>query len=385
MKSRLEKIYKSALKFLVPLTPEETYKTIVHEAVKLTGARYGSILLEKEGALYRAYTSFPPLYNIVPRKKGVTYRVFRSNKPHIEKVKDIIPIHPIMGETRATVDLMMPLSYHEKPIGVLAILSKPKKTFTKNDIDTLKAFAPFATLAIQKSQAYAETKTALETRDLFIAMASHELKTPLTTINVYIQLMQKKINSGEKIETRWVETLLKEVKRLTKLVRELLQVDQIKIGKFQYEWNTIRMHEVIGEAIKNVHANFPNHSIDFTNNTKDGQDIVHGDFDKLVQAFINILNNSAKYSSKNSPIYVSMSSNDSHIALDVTDYGKGIAKEELPKIFERFYRGTGSQHEGMGLGLFLTKQIIDDHRGTITIDSELNKGTTIRISLPKDE
>lgn len=381
MDHNLDKVYKSTLKFLVPLTPEETYSTIAKEAMKLVGAQIGSILLEENGLLKRIYSTDEELYKIVPRKRGYTYRVFRSNHAKFLTREQIARIHPEIKETQIRSDIIIPLSYQRKAIGVLSVLSKRKKNFTEQDLNTLKLFGPLATLAIRKTQLYDDTRKAVETRDLFISMASHELKTPLTTINVYAQLIQKKLSIGNKFEPRWIDTILKEIKRLTNLISELLQVDQIKTGKLNYDWQECDLTEIVERSVRDFKLSHTKHKVIYENSESNNIFII-GDVDKLLQVITNLMNNSAKFAKENTAITVSLKKNLQTVELCVKDQGKGIHKKDIPHIFEGFYRGSEDTNEGMGLGLFLAKKIIEKHNGEVKVKSKVNQGTSFIIKFP---
>lgn len=382
MNTILKKINDSALKFLSSLTPEETYKVIVNEAVRLTGGRYGSILLESDRELKRIYTSLPNKKHFAPRKKGDSYEVYKTNKSKIFEVKDVIEHHPELAFALGSSDIMVPLSYQNKAIGVLTVLSKQNKRFTKVDLEALNVFAPFATLAIKKTQYYSEMEQALETRDLFISMASHELKTPITTINVYTQLIKRKLLGNQQLETKWIDPLLNEVTRLTKLINELLQVNQIKTGELQYEWKECSLKEIIGRAVNDFTITHKEVVIKFNNHLNEGKDTIWGDYDKILQVIINILNNAVKFSPKYSEIIISARQTTLNTIIEIQDHGKGISKKDLRYIFDRFYRGEKNKHEGMGLGLYLTKKIIDMHNGEISVASTLNVGSTFKLTFP---
>ncbi len=111
--------------------------------------------------------------------------------------------------------------------------------------------------------------------------------------------------------------------------------------------------------------------------------MIQGDTEKLQQVFTNLLNNAAKFSTKTTPIVVALVSEGKYIKITVTDYGKGIRKNEQNKVFHEFFKAKGNRKEGMGLGLYIVKGIIDKHKGTIEIYSRLNKGTIMTIKLPK--
>ncbi len=385
LKSNIERIYKAGLKFLVPLTPQETYTTILQEALKLVNADFGSIFLPKDGVLERVYTSFPKLNTIVPRKKGITYAVYKSRTPRIITAEKVKKIHPaFVTKIKALSDIVFPLSYRNESIGVISLQSKQKNHFAKKDLEILKFFAPLASLAIRKTQLYDEAKKAVELRDLFISIAAHELRTPLTTLNGYIQLFFNKLKKQEKetTELRWVTQMVHESKRLTRMIQELLEITHIQTGKLHYSWKEERFTVILTTALESFKLAYPRNKLIIKNMITAGNDCIIADYDKLVQAITNILVNAVKFSPITKPIAIQVAAHAGNIVLKIRDQGKGIAPSELEKIFELFYKGARNTGEGMGLGLYLVKNIITQHRGKIYVESYVNKGTTVTITLP---
>src|SRR5581483_6477884 len=169
----LEKINNAAIHFLTPLTPEETYKAVIDEGVRLVNAEHGSIYLERDGLLHVVYTTWPDSDKIPIRKKGYTYTVFKTRKPAVLRIERLEKIHPDLKNMGVHATILIPLSYLNKSVGVLSIDSKQNEHFSEDELQILKVFGTMATLAIRKSDLYAQTKSALETRDLFISIASH--------------------------------------------------------------------------------------------------------------------------------------------------------------------------------------------------------------------
>lgn len=377
-----EKIRLSALRFLVPLDLSQTYELIVSEGMKLVGADYGSILLEKKGKLQRVYASDPAFYKIKIQKGDLMYEVLKKKQPLPLTRQEIAKIHPEIKQTPVNSDIIIPLSYRNKTVGILTLMSSKEKAFAKKELNMVKHFAPLASLAIIKAQLDDETKKALEARDLFISMAAHELRTPLTTINGYIQMLCTKFGGTNTSEAHWVEELSRECFRLMNLVSELLQIEHARNGKLQYSWKQCSLAEVVNRARLNFRFSHPDYKIIFYNKLENCPDLVIGDFDKLMQVTTNLLDNAVKFSSFNTPITVHLKSESPHLILTVKDQGTGIARRDCSQIFKRFFRGSKSRREGMGLGLFLVKNIIEQHHGKIKIHSKENQGTAIEVKLP---
>lgn len=378
----MDEIYAASVKFLDPLDPEQIFKTVVEEAVKLTRAKEGSILLVDSGKLERVYATSPALYKIKPRRRGIMYNVFKTGKPVVLSSQEVMKIHPEFENVNVNYDIVYPLSYRNKSIGVLSILFLEQREFETREFRILKYFAPLATLAIRNAQLYSQLKEALTTRDLFIAMAAHELRTPLTAMNGYIQLLSRRLSSNSGTELKWTENLRYEAKRLTTLINDFLTINLIQTGKFSLSKQACSLVDIIERAITEFNFSYPKHTVVFNKQKNIEEDLVEGDFDKLVQVITNIFSNSAKFSQPTERINITVTKDDSHFSIYIEDKGKGIQKKDIGYIFESYYKGKDNEKSGMGLGLYVAKNIITQHKGKIRVASEPNEGTTIHIALP---
>lgn len=377
----VERIYRAGLKFLVPLTLEETYSTILRQALHLVNAGSGTIYLrEEDGKFKLVCTTAKELLILKPEKGGNVYKTFMSREPIVANVADFGPDHHEPENSHRKSALFLPLSNQHKTVGVLTLNFQKEEKFNKDELEILKLFGSMVSLAIRKSQLYDEVNRALKARDLFISMAAHELRTPLTTIVGYSQLLYSKLSAANTAESRWVADLLWETSRLTHLVNEFLEVNRIQSGQFHYTFEECHLREVIRRAMADFRFTRPEHKVIVEDGLK-GSDSVIGDFEKLLQLVINLLDNAAKFSSPQKSITLKLKSSDRRIYLIIRDRGKGIAAQELPKIFKKFYQGSGHS-DGLGLGLFLAKNIIVQHQGKITIKSKEKKGTAVTVSLP---
>jgi signal transduction histidine kinase len=385
MENILEKINTAGVKFLAPLTPEETFATIASETKKLVSAEYVSIFLEKNGELERVYASEEELKKIKIRKNGFTYQCFVTKKPYVISTDQVENIHPRTKKLKIESTIFIPLTYKEKAIGVLSVDSLEKEHFTAKELEILKLFGSMATMAIRKTELYAETQKALEMRDLFISLASHELRTPLTSINGYIQLLHSKFAGKDTSESKWVKELYSESIRLTNLVKELLEINRIKQGQLNYNFIECDLVKVINDAIERVQFIKEQRKINFISKVKEKNTIVIGDYDKLLQMVSAILSNAIKFSHNDTTILISLTQQKSTLILSIKDEGEGIKKEELTRIFEEFYKGSNSlrnQKEGLGVGLLLAKHIVASHKGEIIIHSSEGEGTGVVIKMP---
>ncbi len=378
----LERINRAALRFLEPLSPEELYPIILSEAIELVKADQGSLFLWKDNRLQKVYASSPQIMTIKNRKRGLSYQAFKANKSFIADATPLQKIHPAIRKLGIKSTIFIPLSYRKVSIGILGLLSKKKHHFSESQLKILELFGSMASLAIKKNQLYVETKKALELRDQFIALAAHELRTPLTAAHGYSELLYRKVGNLSGSTQKWVQGLYPEMIRLKNLVKELLDINRIKSGQFEYILKECYLSEIVQRSIDNLHFRYPKKIVTFNSSIPAKDTRVIGDYDKLLQVSNNLLDNAAKYSEENSRIEIFLKKRNGFLNLSVKDQGIGISKKELPKVFDSFYKGEDNQKEGIGIGLHLSKHIIDYHHGTIALKSKNNKGTTAEVKLP---
>lgn len=384
MQKTLNNIYKAGLKFLSPSTLEETYSIIVKEAMQIFKTQYGSIFLEVNGVLERVYASDPLLYGMKIRKRGYTYRAFKSMHPSVHSVHKIGQIQPNLYMVGIKNIIYVPLSYEKKRLGVITLDSKEKVVLSDDDLNILKIYGSLASLAIKKTQHYFETKQALEIRDYFISAAAHELRTPLTSIHGYTQLLQSRLSKKDTVEKKWADQLLQETNRLTFLVKELLEVNRIRAGKSEYVWSESSMSDIVQRAVNRIQYHYPDHVVALNSVLKEEEEgYIVGDYDRLLQAVYNIIENAAEYSSVGSEIMINLESTKKNVVVKIKDEGIGISQSELGKVFDSYKYRSRSREKGMGIGLYLVRHIIEKHHGVIDIKSKVNKGTVVTVKLPK--
>ncbi len=217
----------------------------------------------------------------------------------------------------------------------------------------------------------------------FIAMASHELKTPLTSLKAYIQLLSKKLASSE---DRFVNDALSnadyQVNRMTGLIHGFLDLSKLEPGKLQLKIEEFDLNTLIEDSIAETGMTGRYHKISFL----PGENItVAADREKINQVIGNFLSNAIKYSAKGSEILVCSKKNDDFAEVSVTDQGIGIRAKDQEKLFQRFYRVENRQVKnisGFGIGLYLSSEIVQRHKGKIWVKSKENKGSTFYFSLP---
>jgi len=217
----------------------------------------------------------------------------------------------------------------------------------------------------------------------FLTTASHEFKTPLTTVLSSAELLQRYAEkwSPDKIHSH-VERIKNSVEHLSKLVDDVLLFNRTETGKTVVKLEMVDMHELCLSLINDMKLNAQeSHSFNF--NYTSEKRVFYFDPKQMYLAIQNLLANAMKYSPNGGKIELNVSSDGADLILSVSDEGIGIAKDDINKLFEPFYRGSNCETiPGTGLGLSLLRQAIELHNGKISVDSELGKGTTFTIIIP---
>ncbi|HEX4715219.1 MAG TPA: ATP-binding protein [Ktedonobacteraceae bacterium] len=221
-------------------------------------------------------------------------------------------------------------------------------------------------------------------KDDFISMASHELKTPLTAVKLQTQLVRKRLAKHAQYEAATALSKVESsIKQLERLIAELLDASKIQAGRLEYVRERVDLGELVREVIDTLQHTSPSHTIAVRGAV---QTSLIGDPDRLRQVFTNLLSNAIKYSPDAKTVEVEFSASSEAVTIRVTDHGLGIPREQRDKIFERFYRAAGFRQSaipGLGMGLYIVAEIVKHHGGTITVDSEVGKGSTFTVTLPR--
>jgi signal transduction histidine kinase len=229
-----------------------------------------------------------------------------------------------------------------------------------------------------------EERKALERRkDEFISMASHELKTPLTSLLVYMELLHKKFaEPGNQEAVRYLAKMKIQIEKLSRLIADLLDISKIQAGKITFAEEVVDFDELVREVVENLQLTGSQHHISIEGKAQ--REMV-GDRERLGQVLINVITNAIKYSPQAEEIIVRLSHEPAILTVSVQDFGIGIPVIHQKRIFERFYRVYSDKdrtYPGLGIGLYIAYQIIDHHHGKIWVESVEGQGATFSFSLP---
>ena len=225
-------------------------------------------------------------------------------------------------------------------------------------------------LILLAMQDITEQRALQQRNDSFMSMASHELKTPVTTIKTLVQILQMQYaKSKDKTLIEYLNTIGQQIEQLTQLVTDLLDVSKIKADKFELEAKTFDFDTLATEIVKSCQLLSPQHSITIEGQTNEQ---ISGDRNSISRVFINLITNAIKYSPDADKIIITLSRVEKGVCVGIKDFGIGIAKAHQDKIFERFFQignENGQSFAGLGIGLYISAAIVTQHRGRIWVES----------------
>jgi len=218
-------------------------------------------------------------------------------------------------------------------------------------------------------------------KDTFIGLASHELRTPLTSISGYLQILNR-VNKDNACQ-KYIDKALLQVKKMSDLVNGLLEFSRIETGRMQLSKTEFELQELIDESIVSVFSVQGRHKIILEKSANEC--VVYADRERIGQVLTGLLVNAIKYSPDRHEITLLLRPGKKTIKVGVKDEGVGIAAANLDQIFTRFYRSdeTAPHISGLGIGLYLAREIINRHQGKLWAESEPGKGSTFWLSLPR--
>jgi len=332
-----------------------------------------------------------------PRNKEAIYAAAMTGLPIlIQKVTPqwLRTVSQIEEERQSVKKLQLnsfifaPLRSRGRVIGVITIASnKSDFSYSDEDVAFIDAIATRAALAVDNSKLYSEAQAALNSRDEFLSIASHELKTPLTSVLLALQFAirrmknQDKKNIDKSVLTA-LETGVIETRRLSALMSDLLNISVISTGKLKIDKEESDLVQIISDAISGFKILMERRDIKIIYRKR--EDVIIGMWDKvrMGEVFSNFLSNAIKYG-KGRPILIESAIDKGRAIVKIKDRGIGIEQEDRESIFELFKRTkNAADYKGMGVGLYIANQIVSAHNGKIIVESKPGEGSAFTIELP---
>ncbi|RYZ42130.1 MAG: DUF4118 domain-containing protein [Myxococcaceae bacterium] len=284
---------------------------------------------------------------------------------------------------------LVPLVAGERLLGILSFgtTHNSGRSYTAADFPFLQELANRAALSMENARLYREAREAVRLRDEFLSIASHELKTPLTPLNLKLQSLRREMDRhpgpvSRALVESYLEVGSRQLKKLAELVNDLLDVSRIASGRMSLDPTRVDLAELVRDVVAAYEGPAARSGSELR---LDGADTVTAgwwDRPRLEQVVVNLVDNAIKYG-QGRPIDIRLETVDGHAVLTVRDQGIGIAAESLPRLFGRFERAVSERHYGgLGLGLYITRTLVEAMGGTVRVESQLGQGAVFTVDLP---
>lgn len=298
-----------------------------------------------------------------------------QNEEHLQKLKNL-----------QIVSLMaVPLKLRDKILGAVILIScNPYRHYSEKDLSFVQELAWHMSMSIENSRLYDEAMHAIQLREELLGIVSHDLKSPLTAIDMSAQMIAR----GGRIDPKIAATKIHQlVLKMAHLISDLLDLSRIDAGVLSIEKRSFRTQELIQETIDVVIDAAQEKGISITKELPEQPVLIPMDHDRILQVLLNIVGNAIKFSPTNGTITLGMKKADREYLFWVADTGPGIPKEEVPFLFERFRQAKeGKRYKGsIGLGLYISKKMIEAHGGKIWVKTAPGQGSTFFFTLPIPE
>lgn len=367
------------------LRPDQTVETVATEHVNAEIAE-----------LYRAYRE---KYQLSPNDKAGPGSVLRTGQPDLcqkftsEVAKKIAPgpeRYADIQKLGISSYFALPLRTRERVFGLFGLLKTGGRQFTEMELNQARELAARASLALENAMLYTEAREARQeaeranrTKDQFLAMLSHELRTPLSPVLAAISLLELDETCPPETQES-LRMIRRNVALEARLIDDLLDLTRISKGKLQLHLESVDAHDLLRNAIQICEPEVQQKRLRVVLELEAANPRLQADSARVQQVFWNLLKNAVKFTPAEGNIRIhTFNDHDGHFHLEVTDTGVGISEEELPRIFDAFEQGASNHKGGLGLGLAISKALIDMHQGTIGAHSTgSGQGSRFEVTFP---
>lgn len=347
-----------------------------------------------QGLMEELQQTFPPRMD----SPQPTAKAVRSGRAELMKIVDLNTIREhTFNDAHATLirkigiksHISVPLQIRGKVIGALNLfISENRPVYDEKDFSVILELGRHASVAIDNAKLYKDAKSAVQLRDDFISIASHELRTPITSLNLQIEVLNNLMESlpedqeTVKLMQKFFGNTKNQLKRLTRLVDDMLDISRISTGKLTLNLHRVNMTTLIANVLERFKDQLKASDISYEF-FHHSETYLICDAEKIDQVITNFMTNAIRYGQR-SPVHITLEETENSVIIQFKDHGRGISVNDQQRIFKRFERAhTDEDVNGLGLGLYINKQIIEEHQGKITLVSELGLGSNFIVEIPK--
>lgn len=376
-----------------PLDLPEVLESTLHAALQLTDIERAVIVLLAEDRL----SVYPPEEAVEAWqwdvKQGIGAQALSDRQP--------VVAGDARRDPRLATDfhrlgvgscIVLPLTAGGQPEGLLYALNDHPTEFSQDQVDILSILASQAAVAIENAQLFTQLRQAYEQlqeldqlKDEFISLVSHELRTPLHSIRGFLQLLMTEKMRDPVTRQECLMRVAEQTEHLRRLVEELLDLSRIEAGRLTIDKAPLSLGSLLVDVAANLRQMAEEKGVDLEVALPASLPLVEADGQRLAQVITNLVHNGIKFTPRPGQVRVAAERVNGEVVVRVADTGPGIPTEALPRLFERFYQAgspSSAHDEGMGIGLYISKRIVEAHGGRIWVSSEVGQGSTFYVALP---
>jgi signal transduction histidine kinase len=369
-------------------------------ALRVSGASAGAVGMvneEGEGIHLLASQGYEELdeqgNDTLPILQGsVLERVMSSGKPELVEDASQEAARQTLN-SRTITQMAIPILRVNEVVGVLMLESSIPAVLTMEDLDFINRLTEHASVAISNAHLFQEVEAANRAKTEFVSFVSHELKTPMTSIKGYTDLlMTGQVGDITDMQTQFLSTIRSNVDRMSRLVSDLADTSRIESGHLRLEMSPIPFSLVIEETLRSTQGQIEEKNQALTIDVEDELPLIQADQTRMIQVLTNLMSNAYKYTPEGGEIFITATTTQEQgdggvfevIQVAVRDTGIGMSPEDLEQLFTKFFRSNSVKGSvpGTGLGLNITKNLIELHGGHIWVDSLEGEGTTFTYTVP---
>jgi signal transduction histidine kinase len=277
--------------------------------------------------------------------------------------------------------VFLPLVAREQLIGALTLF-RAKGTFDGDDLGFAEDLARLAALALDNARLHDAVRASLRARDEMVGVVSHDLRNPVAAVKMLSRTLLRAPESGGAPARESIELIAQAAEQMDALIRDLLDVNRLDSGKLAISAAPVDPSVLLTDSLQTLRPLVEEKGISLDLQIETALPKAMADRERIQQTLSNLVGNAIKFSGKGSKIVVVARKDDDSVIISVLDKGKGIAAEQLPRVFDRYWQSSRTDRQGAGLGLAIAKGIVEAHGGRIWIESTPGEGTTASFSLP---
>jgi signal transduction histidine kinase/DNA-binding response OmpR family regulator len=392
---RITALYEAGKEISTSLSRQATLEVIVTQVAKLASAEASLVFLYDTDA--GEYVAEAGVGVSVERLRecrfgngvGMHGQSVRSASPvRGVALAETVGVEEFLTELQAASALVVPLLTNENVMGTITAIRRDGRAFTPDDQETLTMFASQAAIAVTNAILYERTKELDRMKSEFVAVVSHEVRTPLTSIKGSLELLgDERFHVLPPPQKELLSICQANTERLINLINDILDFSKLESSKLSLQFESVDLGRLVPEAVDHIRNLAAMKGIAIDVHMEGSAGVIEADPMRIAQVITNLLGNAIKFSPENGKIEIWARGDDSEATVDIRDYGKGIAPRDLSRLFQRFAQldsSTTRKAGGTGLGLVISKGIVEQHGGKIWVESIAGKGSTFSFSLPRE-